>query len=145
VEQNASAYLQARGLVNEETVEFQGSQGRETPASVERASRWGEDAQTLLDDLETEGNRSHQRAALPPSNDRTRNEAPTNSLTREELRGVRGITGDEVLPEGAFDEFNPGSSGSPSRRDFDEATPEAADGGEETPVPDDGDRSRTRP
>ena len=137
VEQNASAYLKAQGLADSTPVEFQRAPDRTAPASKERASRWGEEAQTLLDDPDPAINPSRRRTALPPASDRSGAQAPTNSLTRDELRRVQGVTGEDVTAEDAFSDFDVGANTSPARREDSEERPEDGDERGEASNPDD--------
>lgn len=102
VEQNASEYLQARGLAGSSPIDLQGARAGTTPAGVERASRWGEESQTLLEDRSTTTVSSRQRTTPLPASDGAEAEAPPNSLTREQLQRVRGVTEASAPQEEAF-------------------------------------------
>jgi hypothetical protein len=110
VEQSASDYLQARGLARSATAELQGAQDRPAPASVERESRWGEAAQSLLDDPDRTTIPSRPSQTPSPAEDRDEPGVVANSLTREQLRDVRGVTEEGTPPEDAFVDFIPGVS-----------------------------------
>lgn len=140
VEQNASAYLEARGLGTPAPADLQvtgSGSGTDTPASAaeERESRWGDEAQTLLRDREPADNPARQRGTIPRPADRPEEAIPANSLTRDELRRARGITGEPPPPEDAFEDFEGGGLPMPVE-DKDEAPP----GDEAGPDPDEEDR-----
>ena len=133
VEQSASAYLEARGMANSSSFDFQGAQDLRAPATEERASRWGEEAQTLLDDPDTTEHSAQFRGSFPAADDRSQGEAPANSLTREQLRQVRGVS-EEPLPQDAFfGEIDRGRSGSSAGEAGSEEVPDEEEATGEDP------------
>jgi hypothetical protein len=77
---------------------------------VERESRWGEAAQSLLDDPDRTTIPSRPSQTPSPAEDRDEPGVVANSLTREQLRDVRGVTEEGTPPEDAFVDFIPGVS-----------------------------------
>jgi hypothetical protein len=133
VEQSASEYLEARGLADPAPAQLDDTRSRTAPASVERASRWGEEAQTLLDDRNAQEVRSRRASTPPTAGDRSEDGAPVNTLTREQLRGVRGVTEDDAPPEDVFVDFYPEDSAMPVSGVNGEETANAGDEGREVP------------
>jgi hypothetical protein len=103
VEQNASEYLRARGLAGSSPIDLQGARASTTPAGKARESRWGEESQTLLEDRSSATTDSSRQRTTPlPASDGAEAEAPPNSLTREQLQRVRGVTEESAPQEEAF-------------------------------------------
>ena len=139
VEQSASEYLKSRGLDDATPGELEAAQGRRTTASAETAARWGEEAQTLLNDPGTTEGTAQQGTPLPPSRERSQS-AAENSLTREQLRAVRGVTEEAAPPEDAFQQLNLGVTLAPDGTVQEDPTPEAEEDHGEVPDTDDGGR-----
>ncbi|MEE4173351.1 MAG: hypothetical protein V2I57_03785 [Xanthomonadales bacterium] len=132
VEQSASDYLQARGLADGEPVDIEAirigdpEESADT-ADAERDLRWGEDAQTLLPELGSAAGRTGERAPSGPATEPSEHAPPANSLTREELLKVRGVTAETSPPADVFTDFTPGATPIPRDPlpDEDETPPEA--------------------
>lgn len=137
VEQSASDYLRARGLADSEPVQLQGAQGRTGPAGEERATRWGEEAQTLLDDRKTMEGPARRISTPPPVGEASDAGDPINSLTREQLREVRGVSGDDSPPEDAFVDFRLGGTAATAPGTREEEPSDGEDGGRGAPDADD--------